>query len=55
VAQLHDAWLDPEITGAREVLDILERSVGVTLDAYPVSRLVNKPSIDSGALIQRIL
>jgi putative SOS response-associated peptidase YedK len=51
---LEDAWLDPEITSAREVLDILERSAGVSLDAYPVSRMVNKPSVDSKALIQRV-
>jgi putative SOS response-associated peptidase YedK len=50
-----DAWLDPAITSASEVLDILERSAGVTLDAYPVSRLVNKPSVDSKVLIQRVL
>jgi putative SOS response-associated peptidase YedK len=49
----HD-WLDTEITNAREVLDILERSASVTLDAYPVSRMVNKPSNDSHALIQRV-
>jgi putative SOS response-associated peptidase YedK len=51
---LEDAWLDAEITSAREVLDILERSTGVTLEAYPVSRMVNKPSVDSEALIQRV-
>jgi putative SOS response-associated peptidase YedK len=51
---LEDAWLDTEITSTREVLDILERSTGVTLDAYPVSRLVNKPSVDNEALIQRV-
>jgi putative SOS response-associated peptidase YedK len=51
---LEDAWLDKEITTANEVLDILERSAGVTLDAYPVSRLVNKPSADSKALIQPV-
>jgi putative SOS response-associated peptidase YedK len=51
---LEDAWLDKEITTANEVLDILERSAGVTLDAYPVSRMVNKPSVDSKALIQRL-
>jgi putative SOS response-associated peptidase YedK len=50
---LEDAWLDTEITSARDVLDILERSAGVTLDAYPVSRLVNKPSVDGKELIQR--
>jgi putative SOS response-associated peptidase YedK len=49
----HD-WLDTEITNAREVLDILERSAGVTLDAYPVSRMVNKPSVDGQELIRPI-
>jgi putative SOS response-associated peptidase YedK len=53
--ELEDAWLDPELTSASEVLDILERSTGVTLDVYPVSRLVNKSSIDSKALIQPVL
>jgi putative SOS response-associated peptidase YedK len=51
---LEDAWLDAEITSASEVLDILERSAGITLNAYPVSRMVNKPSVDSKALIQRV-
>jgi putative SOS response-associated peptidase YedK len=49
---LEDAWLDTEITTANEVLDILARSAGVILDAYPVSRLVNKPSVDGKELIQ---
>jgi putative SOS response-associated peptidase YedK len=52
--ELEDAWLDKEITTANEVLGILERSAGLELDAYPVSRMVNKPSIDSRALIQRL-
>jgi putative SOS response-associated peptidase YedK len=51
---LEDDWLDAEITSAKEVLGILERSTGVTLDAYPVSRLVNKPSYESHTLIQRV-
>ena len=38
---LEDAWLDPDMISARDVLGILERSAGVPLDAYPVSRLVN--------------
>jgi putative SOS response-associated peptidase YedK len=50
---LEDTWLDTEITNTREVLDILKRSTGVPLDAYPVSRLVNKPSVDREVLIQR--
>ncbi len=49
-----DNWLDPEITSANEVLDILERSAGIALDAYPVSRLVNKPTVDSKTSIQRV-
>jgi putative SOS response-associated peptidase YedK len=52
--EIEDGWLDTEITSAREVLDILERSAGISLDAYPVSRMVNKPSVDSHALIQRV-
>jgi putative SOS response-associated peptidase YedK len=51
---LEDAWLDPEFTKAHDVLDMLSRSTGLELDAYPVSRMVNKPSVDSEALIQRV-
>src|SRR5262249_21416695 len=43
--ELEDAWLDMELTKAQDVLDVLSRSTGLALDAYPVSRLVNKPSI----------
>jgi putative SOS response-associated peptidase YedK len=52
--ELEDAWLDTELTKAQDVLDVLSRSTGLALDACPVSRLVNKPSIDSHALIQRV-
>lgn len=52
--ELEDAWLDKEITSAREVLDILERSAGVPLDAYPVSRMVNKSRVDGQELIRPI-
>jgi putative SOS response-associated peptidase YedK len=52
--ELEDAWLDPELTQAPYVLDVLSRSTGLELDAYPVSRMVNKPSVDSHALIQRV-
>jgi putative SOS response-associated peptidase YedK len=51
---LEAAWLDPELTKAPDVLDILSRSTGLELDAYPVSRMVNKPNNDSPALIQRV-
>jgi putative SOS response-associated peptidase YedK len=53
--ELEEAWLDPELTKAPDVLDILSRSNGLELDAYPVSRMVNKPSNDSEALIQRVV
>ena len=36
------------------VVDILAHSAGVPLDAYPVSRMVNKLSVDSKELIQPI-
>jgi putative SOS response-associated peptidase YedK len=52
--ELEDDWLNTAITSAREVLDILERSAGMTLDAYPVSRMVNKPSVEGQALIQPV-
>jgi putative SOS response-associated peptidase YedK len=52
--ELEDAWLDPDLTKAHDVLDVLSRSTGLELDAYPVSRMVNKPSVDSESLIQRV-
>jgi putative SOS response-associated peptidase YedK len=52
--ELEDAWLDPELTKAPDVLDILSHSTGLELDAYPVSRMVNKPSVDSELLIQPV-
>jgi putative SOS response-associated peptidase YedK len=51
--ELEEAWLDPALTKAHDVLDVLSRSTGLELDAYPVSRMVNKPSVDSELLIQR--
>jgi putative SOS response-associated peptidase YedK len=53
VRELEDAWFDPELTQAPDILDLLSPSTGHELDAYPVSRMVNKPSIDSHTLIQR--
>ena len=38
---LEEAWLDPELTRAHDVLDVLSRSTGLKLEAYPVSRMVN--------------
>jgi putative SOS response-associated peptidase YedK len=52
--EMEDAWLDPELTQAHDVLDVLSRSTGLELDAYPVSRMVNRPSMDSELLIQRV-
>jgi putative SOS response-associated peptidase YedK len=49
-----DDWLDAEITSTGDVLNILERSAGVILDAYPVSRMVNKLCMDDRSLIQRL-
>jgi putative SOS response-associated peptidase YedK len=48
------AWLDPQLTTPWQAVEILERSADVPLDAYPVSRLVNKPSVDGKELIQPI-
>jgi putative SOS response-associated peptidase YedK len=51
---LETAWLDPELTLAKDVLDLLSRSTGLELNAYPVSQLVNKPNNDSPALLHRV-
>jgi putative SOS response-associated peptidase YedK len=50
--ELEHDWLDTQITSTSDVLGILERSAGVPLDAYRVSRLVNKPSADGQELIR---
>jgi putative SOS response-associated peptidase YedK len=50
--ELENDWLDTDITSARDVLGMLERSAGVPLDAYPVSRMANKPSVDGQELIR---
>jgi putative SOS response-associated peptidase YedK len=52
--ELEETWLDPELTQAHDVLDVLSRSTGLELDVYPVSRMVNRPNNDSPALIQRV-
>jgi putative SOS response-associated peptidase YedK len=51
---LEGAWLDPALTTAHDLLDLLSRSTGLELDAYPVSRMVNKPCNDTATLIQRV-
>ena len=52
--ELEEAWLDPALTQAKDVLDLLSRSTGLKLEAYPVSRAVNRPNTDGPALIQRV-
>jgi putative SOS response-associated peptidase YedK len=52
--ELEAAWLDPDLTQAPDVLHLLSRSTGLELDAYPVSRMVNRPSVDSELLIQQV-
>jgi putative SOS response-associated peptidase YedK len=52
--ELEHDWLDPEITSPSEVVGMPERSAGMPLDAYPVSRMVNKPSVDGKDLIRPI-
>jgi putative SOS response-associated peptidase YedK len=48
------AWLDPELRVPSQVLEILSRSAGGPLDAYPVSRMVNKATAEGKALIQPV-
>jgi hypothetical protein len=53
--ELEEAWLDPQVTALSQVLAILARSTGVPLDAFPVSRLLNKPTVDGKELIQPVV
>jgi putative SOS response-associated peptidase YedK len=48
------AWLDPHLTTPSQAVELLARSTGVPLDAYPVSQMVNKPSVDGKELIRPI-
>jgi hypothetical protein len=43
--------LDPQLTAPSQAVKILTRSAGMPLDAYPVSRMVNKASVDGKELI----
>jgi hypothetical protein len=47
-------WIDPHLTIPSHALRLLAQSAGVSLDAYPVSRMVNKPSVDEASLIEPI-
>jgi putative SOS response-associated peptidase YedK len=46
------AWLDPAVTAPAQAVEILARSAGVLLDAYPVSRMVNTPTAEGKELIR---
>jgi putative SOS response-associated peptidase YedK len=48
------AWPDAQLTTPSQAVEILARSAGVPLDAYPVSRMVNKASVDGKELIRPI-
>ena len=48
------SWLDRHLTVSSQAAEILARNTGVPLDAYPVSRMVNKPSVDGKKLIRPI-
>jgi putative SOS response-associated peptidase YedK len=52
--ELEESWLDPALTQAQDLLDVLSHSTGLELEAYPVSRMVNRPSVDSELLIQPV-
>jgi putative SOS response-associated peptidase YedK len=48
------AWLDPRLTIPSHAVDLLAHSAGVLLDAYPVSRMVNKPGAEGKELIRPV-
>lgn len=48
-----DAWLDPSETDGARVLPLLKPYPAEEMIAYPVSRRVNAPTVDSPDLIER--
>ena len=48
----YDLWLDPDIREAEPLRDVLRPYPGDFMDAYPVSRRVNKPSNDEPGCIE---
>lgn len=48
------SWLDRHLTVSSQAAEILARSAGAPLVAYPVSSMVNKPSVDGTELIRPI-
>jgi putative SOS response-associated peptidase YedK len=49
---LESAWLDTERTNPRELLSEVLNRAYQDLETYPVSRSVNKPSVDDPSLVQ---
>jgi putative SOS response-associated peptidase YedK len=49
-----DAWLDPQLKDPKDVLALLAHNPAADLEAHPVSRRVNTPSVDEASLIERI-
>jgi len=49
---LEDDWLDPNLRDLKQVLALLAQTGAIAVDAYPVSRRVNTPSIDDASLTQ---
>jgi len=49
----YSAWLDPSETDGARVLPLLQPYPAERMSAYPVSRRVNVPTVDSPDLIER--
>lgn len=48
----YDLWLDPDVREAEPLLDLLRPHPDDVMEAYPVSRRVNKPSNDEPGCIE---
>jgi len=48
----YDFWLDPDMREAEPLLDLLRPYSDDVMEAYPVSRRVNKPSNDEPGCIE---
>jgi len=52
LAQDHELWLDPDVWEADPLLPLLTPYPGDIIEAYPVSRFVNRPTNDDPRCIQ---
>jgi putative SOS response-associated peptidase YedK len=50
-----DEWLNPDIRGPGRLLPLLRQYPDKEIEAYPVSSIVNRPTVDSAEVIKPVI